>query len=296
MAKNKIRISAGEKVGSTINLLLLIGFTFVCLFPLLNTLANAFSSDLAIAQGRVTLWPVEFQLDSMVLVATNAAVLRSLGVTVFVTVVGTAISMMLTILMAYPLSRKDLKHRNKMTFYALITMLFQAGMIPTFMVVNRLGLINNLLAIILPTAVSVWNLLILKTFFQSVPKELQESASIDGCGNWRILFQIMLPLSLPALATLSLFYAVGYWNSFMAAMIYINDPNLFTLQVRLWNLVVAGQMGALTAGADAEMVATLSPQALQASTVIFATVPILLVYPWLQKYFVKGVTIGAVKG
>lgn len=289
-----IRRSKGEVIFEVFNLTILTLITFACLFPFLNTLANSFSSDAAIAAGKVSLWPVGWQFDSFRFVAVNKSVLRSLGVTVTVAVVGTAINMFMTIITAYPLSRKDLKGRGMIMNYIIITMLFNGGMIPTFLLVKSLHLLNSLWGIILPTAISTFNLIVLKTFFEGVPYELQEAATIDGCSNMRILFQIIVPLSIPAIATLTLFYAVAHWNNYFNPMLYINDPKLYTLQMKLRQLLLQGRQAELTEGM--ESVATVSEESLKAATIIFSTLPILLFYPWLQKYFVKGVTIGAIKG
>lgn len=289
-----IKRSRGEKIFEVFNLSFITLITFICLFPFLNTLANAFSSDAAIAAGRVTLWPVDWQTDSFRFVIVNKSVLKALGVTCFVTVLGTAVNMLLTIVTAFPLSRQDLKGRRFIMNYIIITMLFNGGMIPTFLLVKSLNLLNNLWGIILPTAISTFNLIVMKTFFEGTPYELQEAAKIDGCSNFRILFQIMVPLSVPAIATLTLFYAVAHWNNYFNPMLYISDPKLYTLQMKLRQLLLLGRQNELTEGM--ESVAAVSEESLKAATIIFSTLPILCFYPWLQKYFVKGVRIGAVKG
>lgn len=284
----------GEILFDVINITLVALITFSCVFPFLNVFAKAFSSDAAIVAGEVGLWPVDFQTDAMLRIFKTKTVINSLFVTIGITVLGTAINMLLTILMAYPLSRRDLVGRKFLMKFILVTMMFSGGMIPSFLVVKSLGLLNTIWSLILPGAINTFNLIVMRTFFEGLPIELEEAARVDGCNNFRILVQIVLPLSLATIATLTLFYAVAHWNSYFNAMLYIDKPELYTLQVKLRQLLLAGQSAELQEGLDIS--ARLSEEALKSSTIVFATVPILLVYPWLQKYFVKGVTVGAVKG
>ena len=291
---NKIKRSLGERIFNAVNIVLVIMLVFICLFPFLNTLANSFSDDNAIAAGKVSVIPVGWQLDSYKYVLMNKNVMRSLGVTATVTVIGTAINMLLTFITAYPLSRRDLRGKKAIMNFIVITMLFNGGMIPNFLVVKSLGLLNTLWSIILPGAISTFNLIVMKTFFEGLPFEIQESASIDGCNNIQILFKIVLPLALPSVATLTLFYAVAHWNNYFNPMLYITEPKLFTLQIKMRQLLLEGNQAELTEGLSS--VATVSQESLKGATIIFSTLPILICYPWLQKYFVKGVTVGAVKG
>lgn len=293
--KFTIRRSTGERVFEAFNIAILISLGFVCLFPFINSFANAFSSDAAIAAGRVTLIPVDVQTEAMTSVLMNTAVLRSLMVTIFITVVGTSINLFLTVITAYPLARRDLKGRKIIIQLIVFTMLFKGGMIPLYLVVRSLGLLNSTWSVILPTAIITFNLLVMKTFFQNVPWELQEAAMIEGAGNTRILFSIIVPLSVPAIVTIMLFYMVNHWNSFFSAMLYIDDPSIYPLQIKLRELLLLGTYEELLEGRDAG-VARVNEESLKAATVVFATIPILVVYPWLQKYFVKGAMIGAVKG
>lgn len=278
-----------------VNLLLLTAITAACVFPFLNIFAKAFSSDAAIVAGRVSVLPVDPQTDAMLAVLGNRPVLRSMGVTVLLTVLGTLVNMTVTVLTAYPLSKRELVGKGIVMRFILITMLFSGGMIPTFLVVKQLKLLNTLWALILPGALSTFNMIVMRTFFMGLPMELEDAALIDGCGQGRLLLKIYLPLSKAAMATLTLFYAVGHWNSYFNAMLYIDNPRLYTLQVKLRQLLLAGQAADLYEGM-VPSAAKLSEESLKAATILFATVPILVVYPWLQKYFVKGVTVGAVKG
>ena len=292
---NNHLISKGEKIFHFVNLVIVTLLAFICLFPFLNVLATAFSDDSAIATGLVTIFPVDFQIEAFKQVLRNQGVVHSLAVTVLITLAGTAFNMLLTTITAYPLSRPDLAGRGKIMVFIIITMLFNGGMIPTFLVVKNLGMIDTPWALILPGALNTFNLIVLRTFFQSVPMELQEAARMDGCGNIRTLFSIMIPLSLPSLATLTLFYAVAHWNEFFYATLYIDNPDWYTLQVKLRQLLLLGQQAELNEGIQGSVI-QLNEESLKSSTIIFSTIPILVVYPWLQKYFVKGVMVGAVKG
>jgi len=270
--------------------------TFLCMAPFLNTVAVAFSSDTAIMAGKVYLWPVEFQTDAMRAVLADASVLRSLGVTVFVTLAGTALNLVLTVMTAYPLSRRDFKARAAFMNYMIVTMLFSGGMIPAYLLIRYLGLYNTVWSIIIPGAISAFNVIIMKTFFQGLPDELREAAIVDGCGNSRYLLRVVLPLSNASLATVGLFYAVGHWNSYFGAVLYIENADLYTLQVKLRNLLLLSQMDQSLEIIRQESGLNVIRESLKAAVVVFATTPILLVYPFLQKYFVKGSLLGSIKG
>jgi putative aldouronate transport system permease protein len=278
------------------NYALLILFTFICIFPFINTLANAFSSSHAIQTGKVVLWPVEFQLDAMKSVVTDSNIIRSLGVTIYITVVGTALNMIFSITTAYPLSRKDLKGRKYFMNFMIVTMVFSGGMIPSYLLIKSLGLLNSLWALMLPGLISAFNVIIMKSFFQDLPEELREAAVMDGCGNLRYLAQVVLPLSGAVLATISLFYAVGHWNAYFAAVLYIDDSALYTLQVKLRNILLLAQMDTSLETMQSLDNLNVIEESLKGATIVFATVPILIVYPFLQKYFVKGSFLGSVKG
>ncbi|MHA6484891.1 carbohydrate ABC transporter permease [Paenibacillus sp. strain BS8-2] len=274
----------------------LILFTFVCLFPFVNTVANAFSSSNAIQTGKVVLWPVEFQVDSMKMILADQSVIRSLMVTIYLTVVGTALNLLFTVITAYPLSRRDFKGRSVFMRFMVITMLFSGGMIPLFLLVKSLNLLNTLWALILPGLVSAFNVIIMKSFFQAIPEELREASIVDGCGNMRYLLQVLLPLSGASLATIGLFYAVGHWNSYFGAVLYIDNQDLATLQVKLRNILLLSQMGTSIEQMTLDSNFTVVQESLKAAVIVVATVPILIVYPFLQKYFVKGSLLGSVKG
>ncbi|MCQ6557582.1 carbohydrate ABC transporter permease [Paenibacillus mendelii] len=290
------RYSLWDTSFHVINYTLIALIAFICIFPFVNTFANAFSSSHAIQAGKVVLWPVEFQLDAMKSVFWDDNVIRAMAVTIFVTLVGTAINMIFTILMAYPLSRRDLVGRKYFLNYMIFTMMFGGGLIPGYLLVKNLGMLNTLWAIMIPGAISAFNVIIMKSFFQNMPEELREAAIIDGCGNTRYLLRIVLPLSGAVMATIGLFYAVGHWNSYMGAVIMIDNPDLYTLQVRLRNILLLSQLDTSLEVMQQEGKLQVIEESLKAATAVFATVPILIVYPFLQKYFVKGSFLGSVKG
>jgi len=290
------RYSGWDVSFNIVNYTLLILFTFICVFPFINTVANAFSSSHAIQTGKVVLWPVDFQLDAITKVVTDANIIRSLWITVYITVVGTALNMLFTITTAYPLSRKDLKGRKYFMNFMIITMVFSGGLIPGYLLIKSLGLLNSLWSLMIPGLISAFLVIIMKSFFQNIPEELRDAAVMDGCGNIRYLVQIVLPLSGAVLATVSLFYAVGHWNSYFSAVLYIDDSTLYTLQVKLRNILLLAQLDtSLETMQNVDNLHVIE-ESLKAATIVFATVPILVVYPFLQKYFVKGSFLGSVKG
>ncbi|GBG11483.1 ABC transporter permease [Paenibacillus agaridevorans] len=216
---------------------------------------------------------------------------RSFGVSAFVTVVGTSLSLMLTMLMAYPLSRRKLKGRSLILLLILFTMLFNGGLIPTYLLVQKVGLLNTVWAMLIPNAVSAFNLLIMKSFFESLPEEIFEAAKIDGAKEWRILTTIVAPLSVPSLVTIGLFYMVQYWNLYFQAVLYVQDAALYPLQVVVRNILMMNQ-----SMDDINVDVTLPTVTLQMAAVVVASLPMIMVYPFIQKYFIKGMLIGAIKG
>jgi putative aldouronate transport system permease protein len=267
-----------------------------CILPLVHELAMAVSSNDAVLSRRVGFLPVEPTLNSFREVFKDASVLRSLVFSIFLTATFTVIAMALTIACAYPLTRTELKGRRFFTMAVVITMYFSGGILPLYVLIKTLGMLNSMWSLILPLAVSPYNLIILRTSLMSVPDSITESALMDGASYFRILRSIILPLSMPILATLSLFYAVGRWNLFQDALFYISTPALYTLQLKLAYIVMNNTSPEvfLQEGADAGY--RIVPAAMTAATVIVATIPILLAYPWLQRYFISGVMLGSVKG
>ncbi|MFS0722522.1 carbohydrate ABC transporter permease [Paenibacillus sp. 1P07SE] len=293
-----MRLSKGEQFASFINYVLLGALGLLALLPFVHVLAQSLSSHDAITTGRVTLLPVDFTLESYSRVLREQAFLNAFQISVLRTVAGTLVNVALTCLLAYPLSKTYIKGRSTIMFLIVFTMMFGGGMIPTFLVVKATGLLNTFWAFIIPGAISAFNVIIMKNFFQSVPVELEESAKIDGGSNLGILFRIVIPLSMPAIATITLFHAVGHWNSFFDTVLYITDRKMYPLQVYLRELVMFNQSNIdNNSGYSANMdSALLALESIKAAALIASTVPILVVYPFLQKYFVKGIMLGSVKG
>lgn len=293
-----MRKSLADKSIDAVNVIILLITAFLCLFPILNIFAVSLSGADAINMGKVSILPMDIQFESYKAILSNGSLQDSLIFTIILTLTVTAVAMFTTILAAYPLSKQKLVGRTPIFIFILITMYFNGGLIPTYLLYKEIHLIDTFWVLVLPGAISTFNLLVLKTFFSSIPESLEESATIDGANQWTILWRIILPLSKPALATLSLFYAVGRWNGFSDALFFVDNPKLKPLQMVLQQLLsyetskLMEQQDQL-ATVDATQI---MPESLKAATIVFATVPILLVYPWLQKYFVKGVMIGSVKG
>ncbi len=283
--------------GQIILMIVIAIFSLSCLLPFLNVAALSMSSKSAILRGDVSFWPVEFNVTAYQAIFADKSMTRSLLFTVIITVVYTAFSMILTILMAYPLTKKRLKGRKFFSFLALFTMYFSGGTIPIYLNIKELGLLDTPWSLILPGMLSTYNMIILKSFFQALPNELEEAAIIDGANDFKVLFDIYLPLSMASLATLTLFYAVGKWNSFQDALYYITTKAYQPLQLKLYHIIKGSQavdIAAMEGGTSA--VASSVSESIEPATIIFATLPILVVYPFVQRYFVSGVTIGAVKG
>jgi putative aldouronate transport system permease protein len=283
----------GESLFNAFNIALLTFVSLSMVLPFLHIAAKSLSSEAYVLSKDVILWPRGFNLMSYEYVLTNKQFFYSFTNSIFITVVGTLVSMALTVLAAYPLSKKNLPYGRGLMLLFVITMFFSGGLIPTYLVVKEVGLLNSLWALILPGALAPFNLILVRNFFLGIPETLEESARIDGASNWRILYSIYLPLSKPALATISMFYAVGYWNSFFQAMMYITERRWIPLQMFLLQLV-SDEKTADTALND--IFREITPETIRAAAILCVVIPILLVYPFIQKYFVKGIMLGAVKG
>lgn len=268
----------------------------ICLFPFLHVFAKSISEESYVIANKVVLWPKGFSLNAYQKIFADDSILRSMFVTVVVTVTFTLIGMFLTVCAAYALSRKELKGRKVMTFLIMLTMYFTAGTIPDYLLMSNLHMLDTWWCLILPLCFAPYNLLIMKNNFSSgIPDSLVESALIDGAGHFTILRKIVIPLSKPILATISLFYAVGRWNAYQDALYYIKQrTDLRPLQLKLYYLVVAAQESFQAEGGAVGVMT--NPEVLKAACVIFATLPIICVYPFVQKYFVQGTMVGAVKG
>ncbi|MCS7459037.1 carbohydrate ABC transporter permease [Paenibacillus doosanensis] len=275
------------------NILLLTIVALLMLLPFLHVVMGSFTTAEEMARKPFVLIPTVFTLNAYEYILSTGTLFKALAVSIGVTVGGTLISMFLTSLMAYGLTRRDLDGRKTVNLMIVFTMLFSGGLIPSFLVVKSMGLVDSYFAMILPSAISAFNLIILRSFFQGLPDGLEESAKIDGCGDFGILFKIVLPLSLPSLATISLFYAVNYWNSYFSAIMYINDASKWPVQVLLRQIVIAASGMAADTNSD-----FIKPpeQTIKMAVIVVSTLPILIVYPFLQKYFAKGALVGSVKG
>jgi ABC-type sugar transport system, permease component len=279
-----------------INTIAILLFVLLCLAPFIHIISISLSSPRAILSGEVSIFPVELNWGSYKQVFSDMSMIRSLGFTVMMTVLFTVFCMLMSIAAAYPLAKTKLKGRKIIMFIIIVTMFFSGGIIPEYMLVRNLHLLDSIWALVLPGLISPFYLIILITFIQNIPDSLEESAEIDGSSYFRTLVSIIVPLSMPVIATLSLFYAVGRWNGFTDTLMYITSPEMYPLQLKLYQLVQNNMVSDLIAAEGAGGQAKLQPESLKAASVIFATVPILIVYPWLQRYFVSGVMLGAVKG
>jgi putative aldouronate transport system permease protein len=284
--------SGGRYIFEYSNMLILIILAATALFPFIHVLARSLSDEAALMAGKVSIIPIGTNLLAYKTVFQNTGMNQSFLFTVQLTVFGTLVNMLLTVFGAYPLSRRGLIGGRGIWLFILFTMFFGGGIVPTYLVVKSLGLLNSIWALIFPVAINTFNLIIMKTFFQGIPIELEESAKLDGALDIGILFRIMLPLSIPIIATLTLFYAVDRWNEFYHALLYNSDSSKFTLQLKLRELVLQGQVAQLAEGSAQE---NIPKESLKYASIIYVTLPILIVYPWLQKYFVQGALIGSIK-
>ncbi|WP_246079935.1 carbohydrate ABC transporter permease [Nonomuraea mesophila] len=286
--------SRGYRAFQVVNAVVLTGVVIVTLYPFVNIIARSFSEERYILSGEVNLVPRGFNLTTYQIVVADPMFWTNYRNTVVYTVVATAIAMVLTTCYAYVLSKRHLKGRTFLIWVAVFTMFFNGGLIPNYVLVNSLGLTNSLWAIVLPNAISVFNLLVMKAFFENLPSDLEEAAAIDGLNTYGILWRIVLPLSKAVIATMVLFYAVSFWNSWFSAFLYLNRTELFPVTVYLRN-IIAGATGAENAGAGAADLTQVAAN-IQSVTIMLTVLPILAVYPFVQRYFVSGVMLGAVKG
>ncbi|MFI6736291.1 carbohydrate ABC transporter permease [Nonomuraea sp. NPDC050451] len=284
--------TVGSRVFDVINVAVLVGLALVTVLPLLYVLAGSFASESEIAARPFFLWPEKFVTDTYTFIFSTPTFVRALLTTIVVTAVGTVVQLVLTFSMAYPLAKRYLPGRTLVLNLVIFTLVFSGGMIPTYLVVRDMGLLDSYWALILPLAINPFYLIIVKSFFQELPQALEEAARIDGCNEMGVFFKIVLPLSKPIIATFALFYAVAIWNDYMSPLLYISDPSKWTLQILVRQLTSADQADAL-----ANMDRTFVPpeQGLKFAVVVIATLPILFFYPFLQKHFTKGVLIGGVK-
>ncbi|WP_130858779.1 carbohydrate ABC transporter permease [Gracilibacillus phocaeensis] len=291
---HKMHNTAAGRVFDVINFIFLGVVGLVTVVPFLYIVAGSFATETELATRPFFIIPETITTAAYQYIFSTDSVLRSLVVSVFVTVVGTVVSMILTLTMAYPLSRRTMVGRNFVLNLILFSMLFNGGMIPTYLLVKNLGLLDSLWSLILPLAINPFNLIIVKTFFQELPKELEDASKIDGCSEFQTFWKVMLPLSKPVIATFTLFYAVFYWNDFFQALLYLTDTTKWPIQLLLQQLVMVANVGL----GDMQEAMLYEPpeESIKLAVIVVATVPILIFYPFLQKHFAKGVMLGSVKG
>lgn len=291
-----MRVSLGEHIFRVCNTLFLSALMIVTMYPILYVAFASFSEPALMMGHKGILWkPLGFSLETYGAVFSNPMILLGYRNTLFIVIVGVALNLLLTSFAAYALSRKTLQYRKQLTLFIVFTMFFSGGLIPFYLLVRGLGITDTLWALILPTAISAFNLIIMRTSFEAVPDALEESAKIDGANDFSILFRIFLPLCKPVLAVVGLYYGVSHWNSWFNAMIFLQDRSLYPLQLILREILIIGEANSMAEGASQDEIIILG-ETLKYATIMVATLPIFLVYPFLQKYFVKGALIGAIKG
>ncbi len=298
MSSQPTKDTGSDRLFSIINYAVLLLLLAAVVYPLIYVLSASISSPSAVISGEMWLWPVDITLNGYRAVFENPRIITGFQNSLFYTVVGTLVSVILTILAAYPLSRKDLAGRNVIMFLFLFTMLFTGGIIPTYLTVRETGLLDTRLALIIPTALSVWNMIITRTFFEiSIPDELLEASQLDGGSDFRFVWDIVLPLSGPIIAVNALFYAVGQWNTYFNALIYLTDQSLFPLQLVLREILIQNQVNFDQMSDITEMIQRQELRdLLKYSLIVVASLPVLIIYPFVQKHFVRGVMIGSLKG
>lgn len=291
-----MKASLGDRVFYSLNAVFMSLLAATCLFPLLHVAALSLSDTQAILSGSVTIWPKGWSFEAYRKLVYETNIVNAFKNSLVITFVGVGLSMLMTILAAYPLSRKYFYARKMLTLLMVFTMLFGAGLIPMYLVVKSLGLVDSYYAIWLPGLISTYNMLVMKSFFENLPDEIDEAARMDGCGEIRLLAQVILPLSMPMLATLTLFYGVGFWNAFMNVLIYINDTSKYNMSVLVQQMVRSQSVLTETFYSQSEDLGKITPDSIKSAGVMLMIIPMLIVYPFLQKYFVKGVMIGSIKG
>lgn len=282
------------KIFKVFNVCILLIIIFCTLYPFINVVAQSFSSESYINSGQVNLFPKGFNVETYQKVLSDTMFWINYKNTVVYTVVGTIISMFLTTIFAYALSKRRLVGRRFLIVFAVFTMFFNGGLIPNYVLINALGFANTMWAIVIPGAISIYNMLIMKSFFENMPEELEEAAAIDGLNTYGILLKIVLPLSKAVIATMVLFYAVAYWNSWFSAFIYLDKKELFPVTIYLRNMI-AGTTSGMSAGATSADNLTQISANIKSVTMVLTILPILTVYPFVQKYFVSGVMLGSIK-
>lgn len=297
LKSNRIKKTRGEVVFEITVYAIATVFCLLCLFPFAIIIGSSFETEANFAIYGFPIIPKDFSTKAYQIVLGDSQIFKAYGVTIFTTVAGTLFSMFLTITMAYPLSLKKVKYRNVITFFAYFTMLFGGGLVPTYLLVSKtLNLKNNIFVLILPVAFSAWNMFLMRNFFAGIPRELSESAYMDGANDIQILWKIILPVSVPGIATISLFYALGYWNQWFNAMLYLENRDLFPLQYLLMQMLRNADAMKEMARTVGVAIGEIPANSLRMATTVVAIGPVVLLYPFAQKYFTSGLTVGAIKG
>jgi multiple sugar transport system permease protein/putative aldouronate transport system permease protein len=294
----KIRVSAEDRVLYTVTNICLCVLLIIVAYPLIYMVSSSFSSGRAVSSGKVILWPVQPSVEGYAAVFAYRSVLTGYRNTILYTLVGTVLNVGMTLMAAFPLSRRNFQGQKFYMTLFIITMFFSGGLIPSYILITQLKLINNMWAILLPGAISTYNMIITRTFFATtIPSELVEASKIDGCSDFRFFFTILLPLSKAVIAVITLYYGVSHWNAWFNAMLYLRNPNLHPLQLVLRGILIASQID-VTQVQDPELLERLMYMAdlMKYSLIIIATAPIVALYPFVQRYFIKGVMIGSIKG
>ncbi|CAM4338644.1 carbohydrate ABC transporter permease [Paenibacillus tarimensis] len=296
-----LKLSFGDRVMHVTIYILLALLAFTTFYPFWNAVVISLNSGMDTAQGGITFWPRSFTFENYGVVLNDSRLVNSFFISILRTVVGTFASIMVTAIFAYGISKKELMGRKFYMVLCIITMYFSGGLIPSYLLIRELGLMNSFWVFIIPSLVSVWNMIIFRTFFLGLPAGLEESAKMDGCGSWGIFFRIVLPLSGPVVATLALFTAVYHWNDWFLPSIYITNEQLLPIQTMLKQIlnsnIMSEQMSQLDSAAQGQMakMRSVTTKSLSMATMVVATLPIIMVYPFVQKYFVKGVLVGSLK-
>lgn len=284
----------GEKVFNAINTVFLALFAIVILFPIWNVVVASFSSASAIAKGSSLFWPAEFSVENYQAVLQDAGVLTAFGISVLKTVIGVIVHVFFCALVAYGLSKHYLMGRKFYTAMGVITMFFSGGMIPTYLLIKQLGMLNSFWVYIIPAMFSYYDAIILMNLFRQISPSLEEAATIDGCGIWRTFLSIVMPLSKPALATIALYHGVAQWNDFMTAKLYITKEYLYPLQMKIYEIIVKQQVSEMQNVSESVIISA-TPKGIQLATIVITVLPIVIIYPLLQKYFIGGMMLGATK-
>ncbi len=296
-ARNKIRATPEDRAFNLVNDGLMFLAVLIVLYPLIYILSSAFSSPTAVSQGRVVLFPVDFSLRGFEEVFSHKAILTGFANSIFYTVVGTAVNIIMTMCAAYPLSRKGMPGRRILLFMFTFTMLFSGGLIPSYLLTSKLGLINTRAVMIIPTAINVFNVIICRTFFETtIPDEIVEAAMIDGCSHTRFMLQMVMPLSKAIIAVMVLYYGLGHWNSYFQAFLYISDKSKYPLQIVLRDILILNQVNDIISDPLLYQAKAGMAQLLKYALIVVSSAPFMIAYPFVAKHFVKGVMIGAVKG